>query len=177
MCSFISCIKVYTYAYNHSPKRKMVPAAYFQMLQAVVIQDTVIDPFTCSAFTVYCFILIRISGDTWMETQVSIVFYVDSPPVTAGGAFRFIWTGADTPASEGTAVFMCIFDGVISPWAHFMSCPAKRTAFLTESDVIRGISRRFCPPVDINEGIDIPVFQQLISRDVVMCGVKAYIFR
>ena len=53
MCSFISRIKVYAYAYNHSPKRKMVPAAYFQMLQAVVIQDTVIDPFACSAFTVY----------------------------------------------------------------------------------------------------------------------------
>ena len=177
MCSFISRIKVYAYAYNHSPKRKMVPAAYFQMLQAVVIQDTVIDPFTCSAFTVYYFILIRISGDTWMETQVSMIFYVGSPPVTAGGAFRFIWAEADTPASEGTTVFVCIFDRVISPWAHFMPCPAKRVAFLVESNVIRGIFRRFCPTVDINEGIDIPVFQQLISRDVVMCGVKAYVFR
>ena len=120
MCSFISRIKVYTYAYNHSPKRKMVPAAYFQVLQAVVIQDTVIDPFTCSAFTVYCFILSRISGDTWMEAQAGMVFYVYSPPVTAGGAFCFIWAGADTPASEGAAVFMRIFGGVISPRAHFM---------------------------------------------------------
>lgn len=72
---------------------------------------------------------------------------------------------------------MGIFDRVISPWAHFMPCPAKGMAFLVESDVIRGIFRRFCPPIDINEGIDIPVFQQPISWDVVMCGVKAYVFR
>ena len=112
-----------------------------------------------------------------METQASMVFYIDRPSITAGGTFRFIWAGTDTSAFKRAAVLMRIFGRVISPRAHFMPCPAKGMASLVESDVIRGISRRFCPPVDINEGIDIPVFQQPISRDVVMCGVKAYIFR
>ena len=45
-----------------------------------------------------------------------------------------------------------------------------------KSNVIGCTFRRLCAPVDINEGIDIPAFQQFISGDVVMCGVKAYVF-
>ena len=174
---FIPGVKVYAYADEHTPERKMISSAYFQMLQAVIIQHAVIDPFAGSTFTVDGFVLLGIPGDTGMKAQVSMVFYVDSPPITAGGTFYFIRARADTLTSEGTAVFMCIFARVISPWAHFMPCSAKRMAFLVESDVIWGIPGRLGSPVDINEGIDIPVFQQFISWDVVMCGVKAYIFR
>ena len=45
-----------------------------------------------------------------------------------------------------------------------------------KSNVIWCTFRRLCAPVDINEGIDIPAFQQFISGDVVMGGVKAYVF-
>ena len=63
------------------------------------------------------------------------------------------------------------------PLKHFMPGKADGMAGFIEGDVIWGIFRRFCPPVDINEGIDIPVFEQLIGEDVVICGVKADIFR
>lgn len=54
------------------------------MLQAVVVKDTVIEPFTGSALTVDSFIKFRPSGDARMETQVCMIFYVDCAIVTAG---------------------------------------------------------------------------------------------
>ena len=101
MGGFISGIKMYAYADEHTPERKMISSAYFQMLQAVIIQHAVIDPFAGSTFTVDGFVLLGIPGDTGMKAQVSMVFYVDSPPITAGGTFYFIRARADTPTSEG----------------------------------------------------------------------------
>ena len=37
MGSFIPCIQMDAYPYEHSPKRKVVPAPYFQLLQVAVI--------------------------------------------------------------------------------------------------------------------------------------------
>ena len=112
-----------------------------------------------------------------MEAQVCMVFHVDSPSVRAGGTFFCKGAGIYTSASERAAVFVRILYGIIPPWAHFMPGRADGMSGFIEGDVIRGIFRRLCPPVDINEGIDIPVFQQLIGREIVMCGVKADIFR
>lgn len=58
-----------------------------------------------------------------------------------------------------------------------MSRSAERMAILVKGNVIRGIFRRLCPAVDVDEGVDIPVFQQPVSWDVVMGGIKADIFR
>lgn len=77
---------------------------------------------------------------------------------------------------QRAAVFMGIFNRIISPGAHFMPRFTKWMAFLAESDVIRGVFRRFCPAVDVNQRIHVPVFQQFISRDIVMCRVEADIF-
>uniref|UniRef100_N2A5G8 Uncharacterized protein n=1 Tax=Eubacterium plexicaudatum ASF492 TaxID=1235802 RepID=N2A5G8_9FIRM len=106
-----------------------------------------------------------------------MVFHVDSAPVRAWGTCRFVRAGTDTSASEGAAVFARILYGIIPPWAHSMPGRAYGVAGFIEGDAGRGIFRRFCPSVDINEGIDIPVFQQFIGREVVMCGVKADILR
>ena len=73
MCGFISGIQMDAYAYEHSPERKMVFSTYFQMLQAVVVEDTVIEPLTGGTFAVYCFIFFGIPWDSGMETQVSVI--------------------------------------------------------------------------------------------------------
>ena len=105
-----------------------------------------------------------------------MVLNVDGAPIVSWGAFRFMGAGTDPAASEGAAVFMRVLNGVIAPWAHLMPGRAYGMAGFVEGNVIGGIFRRRCPPVDINEGIDIPAFQQFISGDVVMGGVKAYVF-
>ncbi len=174
--SFMSGIQVYAYANEHTPERKMVLSPYFQVLQAVVIEDTVIYPLTGSAFTVNVFVLLGIPRYTGQETQVAVVLYVNGATVAARGTFSGMRAFLNAAAFQWAAVFMGVLDRIISPWAHFMACPAERTAFLVESNVIRGTCGSFCPAIDVNQRIHVPAFQQFISRDVVVCGVKADIF-
>ena len=146
-------------------------------MQKVVIQDAVIDPFACGALTVDLFILFRIPRDARLEAKVVVVFYVNRTAVTSRGTFFFVWAGIYAFAFEWAAVFMRIFYRVISPCAHFVACLAKGMAAFTKSDVNWGMFLGLCPSVDINERVDIPVFQQLISGKIVVGGVKADIFR
>ena len=67
---------------------------------------------------------------------------------------------------------MCILYGVIAPGDHFMPGPAKGVPLFVESNVIRGIIRRLCAAIDIDKCIDVPAFQETVSCDVVMGGIK-----
>ena len=71
---------------------------------------------------------------------------------------------------------MGLFDRVISPGAHFVPGPAQGMSLFVEGNIIRCVFGRFCPPIDINESIDVPILQQFISRDIVMGGVQADVF-
>lgn len=66
----------------------MIPAAYFQVLQAVVIENPVIDAFTGGTFIVNILILLRIPGNAWPETEVAFILYVDCAPIGAGNIRR-----------------------------------------------------------------------------------------
>ncbi len=136
MGSFISGIQVYAYTNEHTPERKMVLSPYFQVLQTVVIEDTVIYPLTGSAFTVNVFVLLGIPRYTGQEAQAAVVLYVNGAPIAARGTFSGMRAFPNAAAFQRAAVFMGIFGRVISPWTHFVPCFTKRTAFLAESDVI-----------------------------------------
>ncbi len=112
---FMSGIKVYAYADEHTPERKMVFPAYFQMLQAVAIEDAVIYPLTGSASTVDIFILQGIPRYTGLETQVAVVLYVYGAPIAAWGTFGGILASLNAAAFQRAAVFMGVFDRVIPP--------------------------------------------------------------
>ena len=68
MCRFISGIQMYAYADEHTPEGEMIPPPYFQMLQAVVIEDAVIYPFTGSTFIVDILVLLGIPWYTGLKT-------------------------------------------------------------------------------------------------------------
>lgn len=61
---FISGIKVYTYAYEHGPKGKMVLSVYHQLLQGIIIQDMVIAPLTSGPFAGDVLVQMRIPRET-----------------------------------------------------------------------------------------------------------------
>lgn len=67
MGGFISGIKVYAYTDEHGLERKMILSAYLQILQAVVVKDAVIEPFTGSTLTVDGSAPLRAPGDAGME--------------------------------------------------------------------------------------------------------------
>ncbi len=126
------------------------------MLQAVIIEDTVIYPLTGSTFTVNILVLLGIPWDTWMEAQVCVVLYVGGAPIAAWGTFRSMRAFLNAATFQRAAVFVGILLGAIPPWAHFVACPAGRMALLVESDAIWGISGRFCPAVDVDGCIPYP---------------------
>lgn len=63
MCRFIPGIQMDADAYKHTPEREMVPAPHHQVLQAVIIQYTVIEPFTGGPFLIENLVLPRIPWD------------------------------------------------------------------------------------------------------------------
>lgn len=46
-------------------------------------------------------------------------------------------------------------------------------SIFAKGNAIRGAFRELSPAIDIDEGVDVAVFQQLVCRDVVMDGIKA----
>lgn len=107
-----------------------------------------------------------------MEPQVGMVLDIDCAPIASGGAGSGKRAGANTPAFQWAAVFMGILYGVIAPGDHLMVGAAERVSLFVESNIIRGIIRRLCAAIDIDKGIDIPAFQEAVSRDVVMGGIQ-----
>lgn len=162
---------------QHHPKGEMILSPNLQVLQTVIIEDPVIYPLRGSTFAISFFIKSGIPGNTGMEAEVGMMFDVNRPAITAFGTFLFMRAGTDPAAFQRAAVFMGLFYWVVSPWAHFVPCPAQRMPLFIESNVIRCVFGRFCPSVDINESIDIPMLQQFISREIVMGGVQADVFR
>jgi hypothetical protein len=92
----------------------MIPAAYFQALQAIVIENAVVDAFTGGTLLVNILILLGIPGDTRLETEVSFILYVDCASIVARRAFGGVRAFLNTVTFQRTSVFMCIFERVIS---------------------------------------------------------------
>ncbi len=147
------------------------------MLQAVVIEDAVIYPLTGSALAVNIFVLLGIPWDAGMEAQVCVVLYVDGAPIAAWGTSRSMRAFLNAAAFQWAAVFVGILFGVVPPRAHFVPSPAERMSGLVKSNVIRGISGGFCPAVDVDECIHIPMFQQFISRDRVRSPGRCFLVK
>lgn len=114
----------------------MVPAPYLQVLQAVIVQDTVVDTFTGCAFTVYFPEFFGIPWDTGMKTKLAVILYVNSPTIVAMGTFISTGAGIYAAAFQRTAVFVGTFYGVIAPWAHLMPCGAEGMPVFIKCDVL-----------------------------------------
>ena len=82
----------------HAPEWKMILSPYFQILQAVIVQDAVIDTFTGCAFAVYLPVLFGIPWNAGMEAEVAVVLYVDGAPVVSGGTLLCMGAGIYAPA-------------------------------------------------------------------------------
>ena len=76
----------------------MILSPYFQILQAVIVQDAVIDTFTGCAFAVYLPVLFGIPWNAGMEAEVTVILYVDGAPVVSGGTLSCMGAGIYTSA-------------------------------------------------------------------------------
>lgn len=104
------------------------------MLQAIIIQDAVIDSFTCGTLTVDFSVLLRIPRDTRLEAQLSFIFIIHRAAITVRGAFCFIWAGIHAPTFVWTGYLWAPFTGSF-PHEHIL-CPAPQMEWPHLSKVI-----------------------------------------
>ena len=109
------------------------------MLQAVVVEDTVIDTLTGSTLTVYFLVFFGVPWNPGIETEATVILYVDGAPIVSGRTFFCMGAGFYASAFEWAAVFVCILYGIVAPWAHFMPDRAEGMPGFVESDVCRGV--------------------------------------
>ncbi len=108
MGSFIPCIQMDAYPYEHSPKRKVVPAPYFQLLQAVVVQYAVVDTLTGCTFAVYFLVFFGISWNPRMEAEVAVILYVDGAFIFSGGTFSGMGGGRNLCGRISAGSGICV---------------------------------------------------------------------
>lgn len=104
----------------------MLIPADFHFLQMVIIEDTVIYPFTGGTFTVNVLIFFTAPGNPRMESETAFCFYVNGPPITALGKFFQATACLDAAAFQRAAVLFSAFSLVISPAAHLIAGHAQR---------------------------------------------------
>lgn len=111
-----------------------------------------------------------------METQITMVLYINGVTVVPRGTRFCVRAGVDASAFERATILACILDGVVAPGTHLMPCHAQRVSLLVKGDILGGVWRGLRPAVDVNQRIDAPTVKQLVSRDVVMGRVEADVF-
>lgn len=145
-------IKVYADADEHGPEREMILAPYFQVLQAIIVQDAVIHPFARGTLSIYFLVLFGIPGDAGLETQVTMVLYINGATVVPRGTRFRVRAGVDASAFERATVLACILDGGVAPWAHRVSRHAQRVSFLVKGDILGGVWRGLRPLTSCSSG-------------------------
>ena len=99
----------------------MVITTDFELLQVVVVQDTVIHTLADRTFIVNGFVLFTVPWNTRMKPKVGIILYIDCPSITALFTLRRAGTLLNPAAGKGTAEFLGILVFVISLAAHAQS--------------------------------------------------------
>ena len=125
MGGFIPCIQMDAYPYEHSPKRKVVPAPYFQLLQAVVVQYAVVDTLTGCTFAVYFLVFFGISWNLWLEEEVAMILYVDGASIFSGGTFSGMGQKSMRPHFSGQRYLCASFMGSL-PHGHILCPPVQK---------------------------------------------------
>lgn len=78
------------YANDHGPEGEMFYPPDLQVLETVVVQKTVIDPFASGSVLVDVFKQVGVPRDGCMEPEVTVFFDVYSPAVSTRRTFLFI---------------------------------------------------------------------------------------
>ena len=158
---------------QHRPEGEMTITPDFQAKKMVVVQDSVIYPFTGCSLRVNVFELFAVPWDGRKVTEICICLKVQSTAVFAGGACFLTFEGINSATGEGATVFLSLFLAVIAPGTHLMPFHAMRVAVFVDRNILRDTVAGFIPGIDVNEGVDPPSLQELIGGDVVVGGIKA----
>ncbi len=130
-------------------------------LQAVTVQDVVIDAFRGSAMVIDLLISVRATRDFGVKPDVPFGAGLDDPPISgiraAVFAFETVVFAIRAAPHEVSAGF------VITVWSHAQLFLAERRPILVNGDGVRDGFRTAAFIIQVDESPDISVFQQTES--------------
>ena len=159
----------------HCPKGVVIITTDFKRQQMIVIQDTVIYPFTGSTFFVDRLILFTVPRNPGRKPEIRMERKINRTTITAFGAFRRTVALRDSAAGHRAAVFLGLLVFIKAPAAHPETSFAERMSGFIQSDVLWEASGVAISAVYINQCIDVPMFKQFVSRKIIMGRIQAEI--
>ncbi len=143
-------------------------------VQAIIVEDSVVDPFRCSTLVVDFFIGIRAARDIRIQAYIPFGPGLDDPAIfgrsTAVFTFGTMVFSKRTPPHEVAAGL------VIAVGNHTQFFLTERRPILINGYCVRDCLRPSAFIVKVDKCPDLPVFQEAVSRVVVHGGVKAHVF-
>ncbi len=103
---------------DHGEEGVSFPGMDAHIMQMVIIEHSVIDPFAGSAVIVDLLILFCSPWDRSIEADVPVRPGVDAAAIGRGGTFLPAWAGVSLAAGQRTAPFMGMLLFTVSPVDH-----------------------------------------------------------
>ncbi len=168
-----SCIQMDIDADDHSEKRIAFSGMDAHIVQMVVIEYTVINPFAGSTVVVNFLIFIRSPWHRSIEPDVPFRFCVDTPAISRGRTIFLAGTGIHFATGKGTAPFTGMLLLTIAPVDHTETGHAQRRTVFVDRDGIRNGNRPAAVSIKVDEGTDAPFFAKSICGIVVIGRIQA----
>jgi len=139
-------------------------------MQSIIVQDTVIDPLGTGAVPVDLPIKGGSAGNRRVQPDIPVWFGVDDPAIRRVRA----GTGAGIAStdSDGAAPFRSAAGPAIAPEYHAAAGLTDRGAVGIDLQLCRQGSRTSAILVEVNKRPDLIMEKKLISRVIVMSGIK-----
>ena len=142
-------------------------------VQAIIVQDSVVDSFRCRTLAVNLFIGFCPARDICVQTDIPFKPGLDDPAIFGRSTavftcYAMFFPKRTPPHKVATGFVIAIGD-------HALPLLADRSPVLVNG---YGIRNRLGPPafiVQVDKGPDVPAFQEAVSRVIVHDGVEAQI--
>ena len=161
---------------DHGKERIPLSGMYSHIMQMVVIEYPVINPFGSSTIVIDLFVLFRTPCNRCVESDIPGGFGVDTPSVRgiraalAGITFFLFATG------NGAAPFAAAASGAESPVDHAESGLTDGCTIGINADMAGNCLGSSTIGIEVNKRADIPCLAEIIGGIVIMCRVQAEVF-
>ena len=161
---------------NHCKERITLSGMYSHIMQVVVIEYSVINPFGSSTIVIDLFVLFRTPCNRCIESDIPGGFGVDAPSVRGIGAalagitFFLFATGCRTTPFAAAA------SGAESPVDHAETGLTDGCAIGINADMAGNCLGYPAIGIEVNKRADTPGFAEVIGRIVIMSRVQTKVF-
>ena len=161
---------------DHGKERIPLSGMYSHIMQMVVIEYPVVDPFGSSTVVIDPFVFFRTSRNRGVEPDIPGRFGVDAPSVRgiraafAGRTFFLLAAGCRA------APFTAAASGTESPVDHAESGLTDGCTIGINADMAGNCLGSSTIGIEVNKRADIPCLAEIIGGIVIMCRVQAEVF-